>query len=83
MDKDVIVEFVKNVAIGSAQIVGVFVAIFLAVNIALWAGVDPKYTVPVVMIGFLVVMFLWLCLSTAWDSAKSKVEYERKWGEKL
>ena len=83
MDKEVFTEFTKSALIGTAQIFALIAGIFLAVNIALWLGVDTEAAVPVVMIGILVVMMVWFGLSSAWDNAKRKVEYKRKWGEDL
>ena len=83
MDKDVITEFTKSVAVGSLQLIAFVAAVFLAVNVAIWLGMDPEATVPVVMIGLLVAMMIWIGLSNAWNSAKRKVEYKRKWGEDL
>lgn len=83
MDKEIFAEFTKSALIGTAQIVAFIAGIFLAVNVAIWVGVDAEAAVPVVMIGILAVMMIWFGLSRAWDSAKSKVEYKRKWGEDL
>lgn len=80
---EVIVEFVKNVAIGTARIAGFVAGVALAINVAIWFGMDPNAAVPTVMIGILVVMFVWFGLSSAWDRAKAKVEYKQKWGYDL
>jgi hypothetical protein len=83
MDKEVLVEFTKGMAIGSLRMMAyaaVVVAVIFGFN---YVGFPPDEAILIGTISVVAVMFIYFSFDMAWHRAKSKVDYRRKWGKEL
>ena len=83
MEKDVIVEFTRQMALGAVKLIA-YCAVIALVSYG-WTlfGVAPDESVLYGATTVVGVMFVWFSVEMAWTRAKRKVDFRNKYGKEL